>query len=393
MAWVPMKDQISKTTYGKAMLKLLKDDVLVQRFIQFNSQFDAFVPGYFQSTKAEREETVKMLLEGKKLSPLDSLCIRLLWRILPYSLEAPYIAYYLTKRLSPNSLSTIELLRKNELDILTNADFLKLFESLSRLEELDENYIENTIVVQATKKYKASIENEIQKNLDLFMAEMRGNWMKKIGELRETIKQQNDLIKNLEKAIWSKMPTKEFCRMIYVRLEKLEFPLSNMYSYCFSSKINRMKRYANITRRQIHQIRHLIELKMKDISTKEELEAIDAVQMKKDGSFWHSYIYNLIKQNKTWFKTYSKLSMATRLQIVTEIGRDTPDFTFVHEKDDYFMHKIEETYNKYIPMLETSKSSNSMIENEEWEEMEEDQNINALTNSLINKLNESDGPP
>ena len=34
-----------------------------------------------------------------------------------------------------------------------------------------------------------------------------------------------------------------------------------------------------------------------------------------------------------------------------------------------------------------------MIENEEWEEMEEDQNINALTNSLINKLNESDGPP
>jgi len=369
MAWVPMREEISKTTVGKLMLKSLKDDVLVQQYVQANTEFDHYLPGFFQLTKDKRSEMFNQFLEKNQIRSLDRMTIKLLMNNLPYTLETPYILHYLCQRLKPNALTTYERFVQSKEEALSRIDVLKQFQVITKLEALDEEFIKNTIIFEAAKDYKTKIEKNITQQMDKFMAEMRGNWMKKLSEERRINNECNLMIQRLEKTIWKNMPSKEFCRLLYVRLDKMEQPLNNMLAICFGGRNRRLKRYANIVKRNNHQIRNLLEKKMRNITIREEEEALNVQQMKKDGSFWHAQIYNMIKQNDEWFKTYQKLNMNLRLKIVTEIGKEAPEFNHYDEHIEYFQNKIGEIYNKYRPMLESSANT-SMI-TQDGEEMEE----------------------
>ena len=364
-----MREEISKTTVGKLMLKSLKDDVLVQQYVQANTEFDHYLPGFFQLTKDKRSEMFNQFLEKNQIRSLDRMTIKLLMNNLPYTLETPYILHYLCQRLKPNALTTYERFVQSKEEALSRIDVLKQFQVITKLEALDEEFIKNTIIFEAAKDYKTKIEKNITQQMDKFMAEMRGNWMKKLSEERRINNECNLMIQRLEKTIWKNMPSKEFCRLLYVRLDKMEQPLNNMLAICFGGRNRRLKRYANIVKRNNHQIRNLLEKKMRNITIREEEEALNVQQMKKDGSFWHAQIYNMIKQNDEWFKTYQKLNMNLRLKIVTEIGKEAPEFNHYDEHIEYFQNKIGEIYNKYRPMLESSANT-SMI-TQDGEEMEE----------------------
>jgi gas vesicle protein len=309
-------------------------------------------------------------LDENKIGLLDSMCMKLLIKMLPYQLESPYIIFYLMKRLRPGVVSTLEEKLKELIDTIGHVDILKQMQMLAKLGDLDEAYLRNTVIYEATKDYKLDIQRNIQKELDKFAAEIRGNWMKKLYEIQTENKELKQRCHTMEKTITTQLPSKAFCSIIYGKMDKFRWSFLQMLRYCFASGKSYIIRAANISKRGMTHIQNLIEKKMRGIKLREEEEAYDLKKMKETGEYWHAYIYQMIKQNEMWMKTYAKLKPRFRLMIVSEISKDVPELDKVDERKCYFNNKIQDIYEKYIPMLESQNSSANLLEEEEWEEDE-----------------------
>jgi len=365
MSWVPMKEEISKTKFGAIVLKLTPD-VLAKNFVLANQNFNQRIPAFFQLPKDERVSYFQDQLIN--INGLDKLCMNLLLKNLPFTIETPYIIHYLIRRLQPGSLSTIEKQALHQYDVINNVDYLKQLQTISKLEAIDEELLENTIIWKANKKFRKQIEEQMDEQMSRFMAEQRGNWLKKYYELKEeynALKKEN---KRHLKMIQTQLPSQIFCKAILTRFDKIHEPLNQIIAYLFSGHNGVMKMHANMLKRRLRKIENIITLKSKRIKIEEEkIDEATIKQMKEDGSYWYPKIYEIIQHNKEYAKVYNKLEPTVRLQVVNLIATKTPHLHTFLEYDQYFVKKIDTVYKENINLL------GSQTTEDEWEEIEGDE--------------------
>ena len=363
-----MREEISKTKFGAIVLKL-STDVLAKNFVLANQNFNQRIPAFFQLPKDERAAYFRDQLVN--INGLDKLCINLLLKNLPFVLETPYIIHYLIRRLQPGALSTIENQALHQYNIVTNVDYLKQLQTISKLEAIDEELLENTIIWKANKKFRKQIEEQMDEQMNKFMAEQRGNWMKKYCDIKEqynTLKKENQ--RHL-KTILTQLPSQIFCKALLTRFDKIHEPLNQIMAYIFSGHNGIMKMYANMLSKRLKKIENIVTLKSRNIKIEEEkVDEATIKQMKEDGSFWYPKIYEIIRQNKDYLKVYNKLEPTVRLQVMNLIATKTPHLHNYLEYDKHFTKKIETVYKENINLLASQTTE------DEWEEIEEDEELN-----------------
>ena len=368
MSWVPIKEEISKTKFGAIVLKL-STDVLAKNFVLANQNFNQRIPAFFQLPKDERAAYFRDQLVN--INGLDKLCINLLLKNLPFVLETPYIIHYLIRRLQPGALSTIENQALHQYNIVNNVDYLKQLQTISKLEAIDEELLENTIIWKANKKFRKQIEEQMDEQMNKFMAEQRGNWMKKYCDIKE---QYNALKKENQrhmKTIQTQLPSQIFCKALLTRFDRIHEPLNQVMAYIFSGHNGIMKMYANMLSRRLKKIENIVTLKSRNIKIEEEkVDEATIKQMKEDGSYWYPKIYEIIRQNKDYLKVYNKLEPTVRLQVMNLIATKTPHIHNYLEYDKYFTKKIETVYKENINLLASQTTE------DEWEEIEEEEEVN-----------------
>ena len=370
MSWVPMREEISKTKFGAIVLKL-PSDVLAKNFVFANQNFNQVIPAFFQLPKDERAAYFQDQLVN--INGLDRLCMNLLLKNLPFVIETPYIIHYLIRRLQPGSLSTIESQALQKYDIVNNVDYLKQLQTIARLEAIDEELLENTIIWKANKRFRKQIEEQMDEQMNKFMAEQRGNWMKKYCDIKE---QYNVLKKENQrhlKTIQTQLPSQIFCKALLTRFDRIHEPLNQIIAYIFSGHNGIMKMYANMLSRRLKKIEKIITLKSRNIKIEEEkVDEATIKQMKEDGSYWYPKIYEIIRQNSEYLKIYNKLEPTVRLQVMNLIATKTPHMHNYLEYDEYFTKKIDTVYKENINLL-TSQTT----EEDEWEEIgDEEEELN-----------------
>ena len=368
MSWVPIKEEISKTKFGAIVLKL-STDVLAKNFVLANQNFNQRIPAFFQLPKDERAAYFRDQLVN--INGLDKLCINLLLKNLPFVLETPYIIHYLIRRLQPGALSTIENQALHQYNIVNNVDYLKQLQTISKLEAIDEELLENTIIWKANKKFRKQIEEQMDEQMNKFMAEQRGNWMKKYCDIKE---QYNALKKENQrhmKTIQTQLPSQIFCKALLTRFDRIHEPLNQVMAYIFSGHNSIMKMYANMLSRRLKKIENIVTLKSRNIKIEEEkVDEATIKQMKEDGSYWYPKIYEIIRQNKDYLKVYNKLEPTVRLQVMNLIATKTPHIHNYLEYDKYFTKKIETVYKENINLLASQTTE------DEWEEIEDEEEVN-----------------
>lgn len=368
MSWVTIKEEISKTKFGAIVLKL-STDVLAKNFVLANQNFNQRIPAFFQLPKDERAAYFRDQLVN--INGLDKLCINLLLKNLPFVLETPYIIHYLIRRLQPGALSTIENQALHQYNIVNNVDYLKQLQTISKLEAIDEELLENTIIWKANKKFRKQIEEQMDEQMNKFMAEQRGNWMKKYCDIKE---QYNALKKENQrhmKTIQTQLPSQIFCKALLTRFDRIHEPLNQVMAYIFSGHNGIMKMYANMLSRRLKKIENIVTLKSRNIKIEEEkVDEATIKQMKEDGSYWYPKIYEIIRQNKDYLKVYNKLEPTVRLQVMNLIATKTPHIHNYLEYDKYFTKKIETVYKENINLLASQTTE------DEWEEIEEEEEVN-----------------
>lgn len=142
---------------------------------------------FLHKTATERVSMVKPFLEDKKINTLDKMVITCLTKLLPTRIESAYLIEHLIKRLKPGTLSTRETLANGRLDLLKDVDLLKQVKELANVENLTEQFVENAILNDATKRFKYQIEAQIEEAMKQFMAEQRGSWLNRINEKHEAL--------------------------------------------------------------------------------------------------------------------------------------------------------------------------------------------------------------
>ena len=368
MSWVPNREEISKTKIGSLVLKQATD-VLAKNFVLANQNFNQRIPAFFQLPKDERAAYFRDQLVN--INGLDKLCINLLLKNLPFVLETPYIIHYLIRRLQPGALSTIENQALHQYNIVNNVDYLKQLQTISKLEAIDEELLENTIIWKANKKFRKQIEEQMDEQMNKFMAEQRGNWMKKYCDIKE---QYNALKKENQrhmKTIQTQLPSQIFCKALLTRFDRIHEPLNQVMAYIFSGHNSIMKMYANMLSRRLKKIENIVTLKSRNIKIEEEkVDEATIKQMKEDGSYWYPKIYEIIRQNKDYLKVYNKLEPTVRLQVMNLIATKTPHIHNYLEYDKYFTKKIETVYKENINLLASQTTE------DEWEEIEEEEEVN-----------------
>jgi hypothetical protein len=380
MSWVPIGKEISKTKYGALVLKL-NTDVLAKNFVLANQNFNQLIPAFFQLSKDERVPYFQDQLINIK--GLDKVCLQLLLKNLPFTIETPYVVHYLMRRLQPGALSTIEKQALHQYNIVNNVDYLKQLQTITKLEAIDEELLENTIIWKANKKFRKQIEDQMDEQMSKFMAEQRGNWLKKYCDLKE---QYNILKKDNQKhlkTILTQLPSQIFCKALLTRFDQIHEPLNQIISYIFTGRNGVMKMYANMLKRRLKKIENMITLKSKNIKIEEEkIDEATIKQMKEDGSYWYPKVYELIRQNDEYLKVYNKLKPEVRLQVMNLIVTKTPVLHNALDYDDYFTKKIDTVYKENINML-----ASQTTEEDEWEELEEnDINTNLIGNEVTEMI-------
>jgi hypothetical protein len=384
MSWVPIAEEISKTKFGALVLKL-KSDVLVKNFVLANQNFNQLVPAFFQLSKDERAPYFQDQLIN--INGLDQLCLKLLLKNLPYCVETPYIIHYLIRRLQPGTLSTIEKQALQQYNIVNNVDYLKQLQTITKLEAIDEELLENTIIWKANKKFRKQIEQQMDEQMSKFMAEQRGNWLKKYCELKE---QYNMLKKENQmhlKTIQTQLPSQIFCKALLTRFDQIREPLNQIIAYIFSGHKGVLKMYANMLKRRLNKIENMITLKSRNIKIEEEkIDEATIKQMKEDGSYWFPKIYEIIKNNQEYFKVYNKLEPTVRLKVMSLIATKTPHFHNFLDYDKHFTKKVETVYKENINLLASQTTE------EEWEEIEdveEEINTDLISKEVLEKIEDN----
>ena len=384
-SWVPNREEISKTKIGSLVLKQATD-VLAKNFVLANQNFNQIVPAFFQLSKDERLSHFQDQLINIK--GLDKLCLNLLLKNLPFVIETPYIVHYLIRRLQPGALSTIERQALHHYNIVNNVDYLKQLQTITRLEAVDEELLENTVIWKANKKFRKQIEEQMDEQMNKFMAEQRGNWLKKYCELKEQFNALKKENQRHMKTILTQLPSQIFCKALLTRFDRIHEPLNQVIAYIFAGHNKVMKMYANILKRRLKKIEHIITIKSKNIKIEEEkIDDATIKQMKEDGSYWYPKIYEIIQRNEEYFKVYKKLEPVVRLQVMNLIATKTPQLHNFLDYDHYFTEKIDTVYKENINML--ASQTTEAIENEdEWEEIEDEdeKNANLIGDEVRNKI-------
>jgi hypothetical protein len=290
------------------------------------------------------------------------------------------------RRLKPGALSTIENLALHQYNIVNNVDYLKQLQTITKLEAIDEELLENTIIWKANKKFRKQIEIQMDEQMSKFMAEQRGNWLKKYCDLKE---QYNVLKKDNQrhlKTILTQLPSQIFCKALLTRFNQINEPLNQIISYIFTGRNGVMKMYANMLKRRLKKIEYMITLKSKNIKIEEEkIDETTIKQMKEDGSYWYPKVYEIIRQNEEYFKVYSKLKLEVRLQVMNLIVTKIPNLHNVLEYNDYFAKKIDTVYKENINLL-----ASQTTEEEEWEELDEKEiNTNSIGEEVVKTIEDN----
>ena len=290
---------------------------------------------FLHKNALERVSMVKPFLENNKLSTLDKMVVTCLTKLLPTRIESAYIIEFLLTRLQPTTLTTREILAQEKLNLLKDVELIKQMSELAKVPELTEQYIENAILDDATKRFKEQIDMKIQSYMSHFMSEQRESWLNRINELNDEKNRYKKLAKQALRSIMLNRHTKAFCSCLNRQWWSIETKLSIILKDCFTYGNRFMKKTANMCRRRWNYLNKLINNKMKGIQIEEEEIELKAEEARKDKSIWYPTIWKKIQEKQKWKEAFDKIPLHCQPKIMKMFVEDMPKLTYVNEYHDY----------------------------------------------------------
>ena len=142
--------------------------------------------------------------------------------------------------------------------MLKDVELIKQMSELSKVSELTEQYIENAILDDATKRFKEQIDMKIQNYMSQFMSEQRESWLNRINELNDEKNRYKKFAKQAQRSIRLNRHTKAFCSCLNRQWWSIETKLSIILKDCFTYGNRFMKKTANMCRRRWNYLNKLI---------------------------------------------------------------------------------------------------------------------------------------
>lgn len=317
--------------------------------------------------------------------------LKILSYLIPKSINGFRLFNVLVQMLLGNSLIPLEHCKIKELKTLTDVDFLKSYKNLTEIANMSEEYVKNTIIYDAVQEFKRTTHLTLAQSLEDFKAEIRGNWMRRAGELSDEVNRLTKLNRSLLKDINTRMPNKIFCTMILRKLNKLKQENLILYTQAFTYGSKFMKKTANKSKRTLNQITKLMVGKIKGINIQEELDQEEYEKAKKDGSIWYPKIMEIINKNDQYRELFNRVPLLEQPKIMENLVFDMPKLDNISKIEQELTQRIDSTYNKTIKSL--GNTINSLGSANEWEEIEEDPEMNEMTREeaeMIGTLLEED---
>ena len=374
--------------------KLLNTDKANMNLMMYLKSSVMNIKTFLHKNAIERVSMVKPFLENNKLITLDKMVLTCLTKLLPTRIESAFIIEYFLTRLKPTTLTTRENLAKEKLNMLKNVELIKQMSELAKVPELTEQYIENAILDNATKRFKEQIDLKIQSCMKQFMSEQRESWLNRINELNDEKNKYRKLAKQAIRAIKTNRYTKAFYSCLNKKWWPIEAKLSIILKKCFRYGNRFTKKTANMCRRRWNYLNKLINNKIKGIYIEEEEIELKAEEAKKDKTIWHPTIWKKIQEKPNWKEAFEKILLYYQPKIMKIFVEDMPKMHYIQEYHDYLDKKMEEIYSKNINLLATTTEDTKELdddleelknENEEWEEIDE-----KLAEELIGDINLDD---
>ena len=323
--------------------------------------------------------SIDTFLETQQHSIFRKQLLRCLDKLIPRSLNGIILIKFISEIFSNQSLLPLEKIKMDDIKLLSDVDFLQTFKMIAELKNLPEDYIKKTILYEVAQDFNYEVFQQLTLNMEDFKAEIRGNWMRRTGELRDEIDRLNKLNQSLIKDINTKMPTKYYCQCLLKEMDKLNNGLTILVTQAFTYGNKFMKKTANQTKRTMKKIVKMIQMKMRNIEIEEENAYEEREKCEKDGTIWYPKIMEIINSNEKYKKLFERVPLEMQPSIMSNLVFELPTLNKYEEMEKELENRIESTYNKTI---------NSIGEmDNEWEEIEEE--MSKDEHEIIGKLLEN----
>ena len=117
--------------------------------------------------------------------------------------------------------------------------------------------------------------------------------------------------------------------------------------------------------------------KLNGIQIAEDVDKNEINEAKKDGTIWYNLIFEKIKQNEEWFKAYNKIPLNYQPKVMKIFIEDLPKLEYIQDYEKHFEQKIELVYNENIKKLTGNFNALAGTNEDTWEEIDEEEEINA----------------
>ena len=326
--------------------KLLNTDKSNLNLMMYLKSSAIDIQTFLHKNALDRASMVKPFLENNKLSTLDRMVVTCLTKLLPTRIESAFLIEFLLTRLQPNALTTREILAEEKLNMLKDVKLIKQMSELAKVPELTEQYIENAILDDATKRFKEQIDMKIQSYMNQFKSEQRESWLNRINELNDEKNRYKKLAKQALRSIRIKRHTKAFCSCLNRQWWSIEEKLSIILKDCFVYGNRFMKKTANMCRRRWNHLNMLINNKMKGIQIEEEEIELKAEEARKDKSIWYPTIWKKIQEKLNWKEAFERIPFHYQPKIMKMFVEDNPKLEYVSEYYKYLDKKMEDSTQK-----------------------------------------------
>lgn len=322
----------------------------------------------------------KVLEKSRGFQKKDVLCLWILGELLPVKKETLYILNYLHYRLNPDFANFENKILQQKVNTLTYAI----------------NNLDGQELIQAgSYRYHAqNVTKELESKLvqieEMHLEKVSGKLLRMYTEARAERNNYKSMLNKSLHVIYENRFTKGMLHKMMEMLETIKIRWSYLAPYLFTRRNKRVLRNGNMFKNALNKLGEYIKAKHSGFILQEELTMLESMHLKEQGLQWSGMAAEIIFKDPKLKKIYEGLDLNAKYQGMKMILSGTQELETIQE----IRLKIKSNIKENMKLLSSTSSTSSLpninlsaIQNEdEWEEIEEDEDLNQTNHSKTRKL-------
>jgi hypothetical protein len=322
----------------------------------------------------------KVLEKSRGFQKKDCLCLWILGELLPMKKETLYVLNYLHYRLNPTFANFENKLLQQKVNTLAYAI----------------NNLDGKELIQAgSYRYHAqNVAKELEEKLiqveEMHLEKVSGKLLRMYTETKEERNNYKSMLNKSLHVIYENKFTKGMLHKMMEMMETIKIRWSHLAPYLFTRRDKRILRNGNMLKSSINKLGNYIKAKHSGFILQEELTMLESMHIKEQGLQWSGIAADIILKDPKLKKMYESLDLNAKYQGMKMILQGTQELETIQE----IRLKIKSNIKENVKLLSSTSSSSSLpninlsaIQNdEEWEEVEEEEDLNQTNHSKTRKL-------